>query len=234
MRKNNDLLGFILALTQGIRVEIEKAASMQAMTHPKALRAAAGAAALLWLFGGAARAGDAGVEAKIDYCQVCHGEAGRGFYGFDAMPRLAGQQPAYLERQLRDYASGRRAHPVMSKVAQGVPPAFYGAIAAHFHAAEAPPLGGGEGDRALGREIFANGLPEANIPACSACHGADGRGGGDIPRLAGQLPSYLVKALSHWDGRGSSGGLAAIMVPTTHNLSAAQMAAVAAYVGALK
>lgn len=207
---------------------------MQAMNFPKALGVAAGVVALLGLFVGAARAGDAGVAAKIDYCQICHGEAGRGFYGYDAMPRLAGQQPAYLERQLRDYASGRRVNPVMSKVAQGVPPAFYGAIAAHFHAAEAPPLGGGGGDLALGREIFANGLPDANIPACSACHGAEGRGGGEIPRLAGQLPAYLVKSLSHWDGRAASGGLSAIMVPTTHNLSAAQMAAVAAYVGALK
>jgi cytochrome c553 len=100
-----------------------------------------------------------------------------------------------------------------------------------------PPLGGGGGNVGLGREIFANGLPESNVPACSACHGPDARGTGQIPRLAGQLPSYLVNTLSGWSrnrSRESAGGLSAVMVPTTHNLTPAMMSAVAAYVSALR
>jgi len=178
-----------------------------------------------------------GVEAKIEYCQICHGASGQGYYGYYAIPRLAGQQPAYLEYQLRDYAAGRRVNSVMAGVARGVPPAMYGAIAAHFKALNPAPLGGGGGNVALGRTIFTNGLPESNVPACSACHGPEGHGTGTIPRLAGQLPSYLVKTMSNWGrdrGRSSAGGLAAIMVPTTHNMSSAQIAAVAAYVGGLR
>ncbi|WP_298426502.1 c-type cytochrome [Rhodoblastus sp.] len=189
-------------------------------------------------FSGSAVAGaGGGVQDKIEYCQVCHGETGRGFYGYYAIPRLAGQQPGYIENQLRDYASGLRHNSVMGGVARGVSPATYGAIAAHFHAMNPAPLGGGGGNVALGREIFANGLPESNVPACSACHGPDAHGTGQIPRLAGQLPSYLVKTLSNWSperGHSSAGGLSALMVPTTHNLTAAQIAAVAAYVGGLR
>ncbi|MCI4678025.1 cytochrome c [Rhodoblastus acidophilus] len=178
------------------------------------------------------------VQAKIEYCQICHGESGAGFYGYYAIPRLAGQQPGYIENQLRDYASGLRHNPIMSGVARGVTPGMYGAIAAHFHSLNAAPLGGRSGGNvALGREIFANGLPESNVPACSACHGPDAHGARQIPRLAGQLPVYLVKTLSNWGrerGRQSAGGLSAIMVPTTHNLTAAQISAVAAYVGGLR
>jgi cytochrome c553 len=191
------------------------------------------------LHGGAAFAGESGgLQDKIEYCQICHGQAGQGYRGYEIMPRLAGQQPAYLESQLRDYAAGRRVNSVMANVARSVPPAMIGAIAAHFRAMNPPPLAGGaSGNASLGRTIFANGLPEENVPACSACHGPDGHGTGQIPRLAGQVPSYLVKTMSNWSrerAQASAGGLAAIMVPTTHNLSEAEIAAVAAYVGSLR
>ena len=83
---------------------------------------------------GAAWAGEnGGVRAKIEYCQICHGQSGQGFYGYYTIPRLAGQQPDYLEAQLRDYAAGRRVNSVMANVARGVPPGMIGAIATHFH-----------------------------------------------------------------------------------------------------
>lgn len=179
-----------------------------------------------------------GVQAKIEYCQVCHGQSGQGFHGYYTMPRLAGQQPEYLESQLRDYASGRRVNAVMANVARSVTPGMYGAITAHFKSLNpAPVADGSHGSVSLGKDIFQNGKPEANVPACAACHGLDGHGTGQIPRLAGQLPSYLVNTLSSWSryrGSSSAGGLAALMVPTTHNLSSAQMSAVASYVSTLR
>ena len=41
-------------------------------------------------------------------CGSCHGQ---NFAGAEAVPRLAGQTPGYLVRQLEAYAEGRRAHP---------------------------------------------------------------------------------------------------------------------------
>jgi cytochrome c553 len=37
------------------------------------------------------------VQAKLQYCKVCHGVSARGFRGYYPIPRLAGQQPTYLE-----------------------------------------------------------------------------------------------------------------------------------------
>lgn len=56
---------------------------------------------------GDGRALDAGARAYFRACQACHGALGRA--GPDGVtPALAGQHQAYLERQLRDAAAGRR------------------------------------------------------------------------------------------------------------------------------
>lgn len=177
------------------------------------------------------------VQAKLEYCETCHGESGQGFYGYYAIPRLAGQQPGYLLNQLRDFTSGLRTHPIMGNVARGVAQPMYGAIAEHFHSMNSLLLGGGGGNVALGRKIFTEGLPESNVPACWACHGPDAHGAREIPRLAGQLPAYLEKTMASWEAERSAksaGGLSLLMVPTTHNLTRAQIAAVAAYVSGLR
>lgn len=45
---------------------------------------------------------------------------------------------------------------------------------------------------ARGELIFRDGLPQAGVAPCSACHGADGRGKGQIPRVAGQHARYMI------------------------------------------
>ena len=91
---------------------------------------------------------------------------------------------------------------------------------------------------AMGKPIYEDGLPEANVPACSACHGMEGKGEGEIPRLAGQFYPYTVKALTNWTKERGQGGTKAdtsgIMTPTAHNLTNTQIAAIAAYVSNLK
>ena len=104
------------------------------------------------------------------------------------MPRLAGQQPQYIENQLHAFLERRRLNPVMANVAHGITPDMIPALAARMSTLNPPPIGGAPaGDAALGKEIFANGLPDQNVPACSACHGPAARGQREIPRLAGQL-----------------------------------------------
>jgi cytochrome c553 len=74
------------------------------------------------------------------------------------------------------------------------------------------------------------------VPACSACHGTDGRGQNEIPRLAGQLYEYTVGQLTGWTrvrGQGSAVDTSAIMAPTAHNMTRSQVEAVAAYVSSL-
>src|SRR5207244_13441110 len=80
--------------------------------------------------------------------------------------------------------------------------------------------------------------PKSNIPACPAYHGPVGKGRDEIPRLAGQLYPYTLKALRNWGrerGHGSArSDISAVMAPTAHNMSQAEIAAVAAYVSTLR
>ena len=58
-----------------------------------------------------------GFEAKLQYCQDCHGPSGQGYRGFYPIPRLAGQQTDYIENQLRAFVERRRPNSIMANVA---------------------------------------------------------------------------------------------------------------------
>ena len=177
-------------------------------------------------------------EAKLQYCKTCHGLSAQGYRGWFPMPRLAGQQPQYLENQLRAFVERRRTNPVMQNVAHVLSPSMVSALATHFHNLDPGPIGGApRGSLALGKRIYEEGLPESNVAACFACHGADAKGQNEIPRLAGQLYEYTVGQLGGWAkvrGQGSAVDTSAIMAPTAHNLTRSQVEAVAAYVSTLQ
>ena len=179
-----------------------------------------------------------GLEAKLEYCKTCHGLSGQGYLGYFPMPRLAGQQPEYIEAQLRAFIERRRTNPIMFNVAHVLSPSMLTALATHFRDLNPKPFGGGpRGSLAEGKRIFEEGLPEANVPACSACHGTTGKGQNEIPRLAGQVYEYTVGQLTGWKkerGQGSAIDTSAIMAPTAHNLTRSQVEAVAAYVSYLQ
>jgi cytochrome c553 len=181
--------------------------------------------------------GKGGLEAKLEYCKTCHGLQGQGYLGYFAMPRLAGQTPEYIEAQLRAFIERRRSNPVMRNVAHVLSPSMITALANHFHNLNPPPFGGApRGSIATGKRIYEEGLPESNVPACSACHGAEGKGQNEIPRLAGQLYPYMVGQLTGWRqerGQGTAVDTSAIMAPTAHNMTRSQIEAVAAYVSNL-
>jgi cytochrome c553 len=178
------------------------------------------------------------IDAKFEYCTTCHGPSAQGFRGFYTMPRLAGQQPLYIENQLHAFLEQRRLNAVMANVAHGITADMIPGLAERMHALNPPPFGGAPAaDIALGREIFANGLPDQNVPACSACHGPDAKGQREIPRLAGQLYWYMTYTLSIWSkerGQGGRQDISWIMRPTVENLTPKQIQAIAEYVSTLK
>ncbi len=175
------------------------------------------------------------VQAKLSYCKDCHGVAAQGYYGYFPIPRLAGQQTAYLENQLRAFIEHRRTNNIMFNVAHSLSPGMISSLAAHFKELNPRPVGGGPRQLvATGRKIFEDGMPDANIAACAACHGPDATGSGEIPRLAGQLYPYVIKTLTNWGKeRGqnpSKPDTSAIMSPVAHSLNRSQIEAVAAFV----
>ena len=178
------------------------------------------------------------LKAKTDYCKTCHGLEGQGFRGSFPMPRLAGQQPEYIANQLQAFIDKRRTNPVMFGVAHVLDPAMVKALSEYFRNLDPKPLGGAsKGNAAEGRKIYEEGLPSASVPPCASCHGPDAKGADSFPRLAGQLPDYIFRKLTNWDKeRGQDKEKpdnSAIMQPIAHDLSEAQINAVAAYVSQL-
>jgi cytochrome c553 len=177
-------------------------------------------------------------DAKSAYCKTCHGVSGQGFRGSFPMPRLAGQQPEYIQNQLQAFIDRRRTNPVMFNVSHVLSPEMVRALAAYFKDLNPPPLGGGPKDSvAEGRKIYQDGIPSAEVPPCASCHGPDAKGADAFPRLAGQLNDYIHRKLTNWEKeRGQDKAKpdnSEIMAPIAHNLTEAQIKAVAAYVSQL-
>ncbi len=181
----------------------------------------------------------ADLQAKLDYCKTCHGLSGQGYRGAFPMPRLAGQQPEYFENQLRAFIERRRTNPIMFNVAHVLSPSMLVALPAQFKELNPKPLGGAPKELVPeGRQIYEQGVATADVPPCASCHGPDAKGDGAFPRLAGQLHDYIFRKLVNWSKeRGqdpANPDTSAIMEPIAHNLTEAQVAAVAAYLSYLE
>jgi cytochrome c553 len=168
--------------------------------------------------------------ATIRNCTWCHGT---GAQGYTVAPRLAGQRALYIESQLRDYAAHVRDSPFskqyMWSAAANVGPETARDLAEYL--ASLPPKTASDGDRALasrGEAIFLQGVPEANIVACQACHGPVGQGVREIPRLGGMSYFYLKRRLQEW-GRGYHSTPGSPMPIVAGSLGPAEIEALASY-----
>lgn len=85
------------------------------------------------LCAGAAQAADIGQGKQVadTRCASCHGKTG---ISINPMyPNLAGQQPMYLAKQMRDFQSGKRQDPIMNAMMNGVSDASIEDLAAYFN-----------------------------------------------------------------------------------------------------
>jgi cytochrome c553 len=161
------------------------------------------------LMGGIAHAADANsdgltdaqkatLQKTIETCSACHGLNGRSVA--PTFPNLAAQTAPYIELQLHAFKDQTRADPdaqaYMWGMASQLNDASISALAAYF---SKQPAAKGKSDNATliaqGKQIFMDGVPGRQIPACASCHGAQAQGNGPFPRLAGQHAPYLLKQL---------------------------------------
>jgi cytochrome c553 len=140
----------------------------------------------------------AALQKTIDTCSACHGLSGRSVS--PTFPILAAQTAAYIELQLHAFKDQTRADPdaqaYMWGMASQLNDASISALAAYFSKQTAAE--GKSGNARLiaqGKQIFVEGVPARQIPACASCHGAQAQGNGPFPRLAGQHAPYLLKQL---------------------------------------
>jgi cytochrome c553 len=127
----------------------------------------------------------------------------------------------------------------MFGVASALSPAMATALAAHFRDLNPKPLGGAAQDLvAVGKKLYEEGVPGANIQPCSSCHGPDAKGTRAAPRLAGQLHEYTSKTLMNWSkerGRDpTKPDTSTVMEPIARSLTESQTAAIAAYLNYLE
>jgi cytochrome c553 len=72
------------------------------------------------------------------------------------------------------------------------------------------------------------------VTACTACHGADLRGLGPVPRLAGRSPSYIARQLYDMQHGNRAGGWTPLMAPVVANLGPDDLLTAAAYLASLQ
>ena len=149
-------------------------------------------------------------KASFAVCQACHGANGMGNKALNA-PRIAGQEPWYLERQLKNFKGGiRGADPKDTYGMQMRPMALtlsndqaVSDMAAFLSSMprSAPAASSVKGDVAVGKTAYM---------ICQACHGPTGGGNKALntPRLTGLQDWYIVRQLKNFKSgaRGTKAG----------------------------
>jgi cytochrome c553 len=151
---------------------------------------------------------------------------------------LAGQRPQYLQTQLRSFHQHIRDNPFSRQYMWGavaaLAPRIEHELALYF--ATIPPKPANDGNPDLvprGRTIYLDGIPEANVVSCYACHGPNAEGVRDIPRLGGLAYFYLKARLEQWgQGYHSTPGSPMPMVAST--LGPNEIEALASYLSFVK
>lgn len=173
-----------------------------------------------------------GAKLVEENCAVCHGAEGES--ASPAFPRLAGQHGGYIERQLRDYKSGKRQSRAMSSVVADIAETDFKALGAYFESrpTHIHPVEDAELAQ-VGRYLYLRGNPFSGVPACAVCHGENGHGAASLPRLAGQHSRYVERQLQAFDKRERTNDNA-VMQAVAGKLTELELKAVAAYVAGLK
>lgn len=190
---------------------------------------------VLALASAAAAAGDpeAG-KAKAAPCAACHGLDGNS--PNPIWPKLAGQHPAYIQKQIMDFKSGARQDPLMAAQASLLATDQDVADVAAYFSGQSQSQGQAQADMvALGEQIYRGGDLAKGVAACSGCHGPAGMGiaSAKFPRISGQHADYLSKALKDFRGGVRANDANGMMRGVAERLSDKEIAAVSQYVQGL-
>lgn len=188
------------------------------------------------LAGGLAQAaGDpkAGEAKAGTVCVACHGPMGNSIV--PNWPKLAGQHPEYIYKQLVDFKAGNRANDQMTPMAAPLTEEEMRNLAAYY-AAQTQTAGAADpAVAALGEKLFRAGNPETGVPACSGCHGPAGMGVGaaKFPRISGQHADYTKLTLTGFRDGARANDPNSMMRGVAARMSDKEIAAVAQYLQGL-
>lgn len=165
-------------------------------------------------------------------CAACHGLDGNSAVALN--PKLAGQLPEYLLKQLTNFKEGKRANAVMAGMVANLTPDDMKNLA-DYYAAKKITLAKGKsnGVGSLGEKIYRAGNPSSGVPACASCHGANGAGiPKQFPRLSAQHSDYTLTQMKAF--RSGERANAPMMMTIAAKMTDAEMQAVSDYVQGLR
>ena len=180
-----------------------------------------------------------GQSIAAQVCAACH--AADGNSTAPANPKIAGQFPEYLNKQLSDFKpkDGKkpaRESPVMMGMVANLSETDMKSLAAYYAAQQLKPAAAADKDLvALGLKIWRGGNPAKSIPACSGCHGPAGSGiPAQYPRLAGQYAEYLGTQLKAFREATRANDTNGIMRGVAAHMNDREIRAVSEYAAGLR
>jgi cytochrome c553 len=185
---------------------------------------------LVFAMGSVAAQGDAARAEKIvsGSCFLCHGENGES--SSEIFPKLAGQHANYIAKQLENFKAGKRKSTAMADMASRLSSDDMVALGQYFESKRSDPESTKDIELAnVGRYIFLAGNKYSGVPPCASCHGKDGLGTANLPRLAGQYASYIETQLKLFSQRERTNDNA-VMQSIVSKMSPLEIAGVAEYV----
>ncbi|HEY5702572.1 MAG TPA: c-type cytochrome [Gammaproteobacteria bacterium] len=171
---------------------------------------------------------------KSQTCAACHGVNGNS--SNPVWPKLAGQHPSYIVKQLEDFKAGRRENAQMSPMATNLSKQDMEDLAAYYAIQK---IRYGTTDPVLldlGERIYRAGNIEHNVPACMACHGPTGLGNpaASYPALSGQHAAYIELQLNNFRENIRANDINQVMRKVVDRMSDDEIKAVSSYVQGLR
>lgn len=179
-------------------------------------------------------AGDAAKgKEKTVACVACHAVDGNSPLAMN--PKIAGQNEKYLVKQLQDFKSGVRANAIMAPMASMLSDEDMANIAAYYASQKVQHTAVPEEYVALGERLYRAGDSDRNIPACMACHGAQGNGmsAAGFPAVGGQHPDYTKAQLIAFRSGARNNDVNSVMRDVVAKMSDKQIEALAYYLAGL-
>jgi cytochrome c553 len=142
-----------------------------------------------------------GVE-PWEACAECHSLDGISVMA--RFPKLAGQRPDYITKQVRDFRDGRRRNDggQMSAIAAEINDEDLAKTAAYFAGLPPPPpdasLAAESDEWRRGAALYRDGDPASGIVQCKSCHDEAESTRPPSPLLEAQHAGYLAKQLRDW------------------------------------
>lgn len=175
---------------------------------------------------------------KNAMCIGCHGIAGyhASFPDVYRVPKISGQNAAYIVSALTAYKTGARQHPTMRGVADGLSEQDMADLAAYY-STSAPASMSAATETAKPSEGSAAALALLAKGGCASCHGENFSKPIDpsYPKIAGQNGDYLYAALRAYQAEGKNlvGRKQPIMNGMVKQFTAAELKVMANYIGGL-